>query len=104
LLNQKQVTFGIILPYVWTLVFICLVIISFISVKAGSVIRAENLILLTYIFSPAIFAAGIIISVITMFKSGLSKKVLFALILNIFLLCVWYIFRMPFYIEFNMIS
>jgi hypothetical protein len=104
LLKQQQVTFGIILPYVWTLVFISLVVISFISIKMSFFIRSENLILLTFILSPIVFTVGIIISVITMLKSGLNRNILFAIILNIILLCIWFIYRMSFYIEFNMID
>ena len=104
MLEKKQVTIGIILPYVWTVVFLFLIIISFISSRISYVISAENLVLLTFIFSPVIFLTGIIISLLTMMKSGVSKNVLFAIVLNLFLLIVWFIFSKPFYIEFNMIS
>jgi hypothetical protein len=104
LLEQKQVTFGIILPYIWVFVFICLIMISFVSIKISYVIAAENLILLTFILAPIIFTAGIIISLVTMLKSGLSKSVLFAISFNIVLLIVWFLIRNSFYIEFNMIG
>ena len=104
LLKKKQVTFGIILPYIWIFIFLCLIFISLISSKINYVISVENLILLTYIFSPLIYIAGLFISVITMLKSGLSKNVLFAIGLNAALLFVWFIFQKSMFIEFNMIS
>ncbi len=104
LLKQKQVTFGIILPYIWMFVFVCLIMISFVSSKISSVIAAENLIMLTYLFSPIIFIIGIIISLITLFKSGVSKNILVSIILNLILLIIWFIFRKSFYIELNIIS
>ncbi len=104
MLKEKQVTFGIILPYVWTFVFLCLILIAFASIKISSVIAAENLILLTFIFSPFIYIGGLTISLFTMLKSGVSKKVLFAIELNAALFIFWFIIRKSFYIEFNMIS
>lgn len=103
-LKQKQVTFGIILPYIWTIVFLCLILISFASRRFSSIIAAENLILLTFVFSPFIFAGGLIISLFTIFKSGLNKNVIFAIGLNVALFIIWFIIRKPFYIEFNMIG
>ncbi|MBN2588499.1 MAG: hypothetical protein JXA96_01450 [Sedimentisphaerales bacterium] len=104
MLKQKHVTIGIILPYVWTIVFLLLIIISYVSNKISSIIAAENLIMLSFFFSPGIYITGITVSLITLFKAGLSKNVLFALVLNSFLLIVWFIFRKSFYIELNMIS
>jgi hypothetical protein len=103
LLEEKQVTFGIILPYVWTFVFACLIIISFINRKVSLFMETDKLILLTFIFSPLIFISGIIISFVTMLKSGLRRNVFFAIVFNIVLFILWFVFRMPFYIEFNMI-
>ncbi|MBN1974457.1 MAG: hypothetical protein JW787_12535 [Sedimentisphaerales bacterium] len=104
MLKQKQVTIGIILPYIWTFVFACLIIISFISRTISFFISAENLILLTFICSPFIYITGIVISFVTMLTSGRSRKVLFAIGFNIVLLSLWFVFRKPFYIEFNIIS
>ena len=104
MLKQKQVTIGIILPYVWTIVFLLLIIISYLSSKLSSVIAAQNLILLTFFLSPLVFISGIMISFITIIKSGLSKNTLFAIALNFILLAIWYILSKPFYIELNMIS
>ena len=104
MLKQKQITIGIILPYVWTIVFLSLIIISFVSSQISYVIAVENLILLTFIFSPIIYITGIIISFVTMLKSGVSKNVLLAIVFNFFLFILWFLFRKPFYIEFNMIS
>ena len=104
LLKKNQVTFGIFLPYIWIIVFLCLILISFASSKISSVIAAENLILLTFVFSPFVYLGGLVISLFTMLKSGQSKNVYFAIVLNVALFIFWYIIRKSFYVEFNMIS
>jgi hypothetical protein len=104
LLKQRQITFGVILPYVWIIVFLGLILLSFASRKISYFIAAENLILLTFVFSPFIYAGGLIISLYTMLKSGLSKSALFAVGLNIALFVFWFLISKSFYIEFNMIN
>ena len=104
MIKEKQVTFGIILPYIWMIVFLLLIMISFVSMKISAVIAAENLILLTFIFSPFVYTVGLAISFVTMIKTGLSRNILFAIGLNITLFIIWFIIRKSFYIEFNMIG
>jgi len=103
-LQQKQVTFGIILPYVWAVVFACLIMVGFVSRRISSFIDTESLILLTFIFSPVIYASAIIFSGFTMLKSGVSRNVIYAIIFNIALFSIWFIIRRSFYIELNIIS
>jgi hypothetical protein len=104
LLTNKYVNFVITLPYVWTIVFILLVIMSYISSDISSIIAAERLIPLTFILSPFIYFAGAVISFIYIRKSGINKNILTAFIFNIVLLILWFFFKNPFYIELNFIS
>ena len=103
-LKDKQLTFGIILPYIWIFMFFCLIGISFVSMRISSIIAAENLILLTFILSPLVYITGIFISFVTMLKSGPGKNLLFGIAFNIVLLIVWFIFKNSMYIELNMIG
>lgn len=104
MLNNKSVYFVIILPYVWTIVFVLLVVMSYMSVDISSIIAAERLIPLTFILSPFICFAGAVISFISIKKSGINKNMLAAFIFNIVLLILWFFFKTPFYIELNFIS
>lgn len=103
-LKDKQLTFGIILPYVWIFVFFCLIGVSFVSMRISSIIAAENLILLTFILSPVVYTTGIFVSFVTILKSGLNKSVLLGIGFNIALFIVWFLFKKSMYIELNMMG
>ncbi len=104
MLNNKYVNFVITLSYVWTIVFVLLVIMSYMSGNISSIIAAERLIPLTFILSPFIYFAGAIISFFSIKKSGINKNMLAAFIFNIILLILWFFFKTPFIIELNFIS
>ncbi len=104
MLKNKSVNFVITLSYVWTIVFVLLVIMSYMSGNISSIIAAERLIPLTFILSPFIYFSGVIISFLSIKKSGINKNMLAVFIFNIILLILWFFFKTPFIIELNFIS
>ena len=102
--ERTQVSIGIVLPVIWTVIFVFLVLVSFVSTKIPVAVSAESLILLTFIFSPLIFIIGFVVSLIRLAYSGINRNVLFAIVLNVILFVVWFIIRKSFYIEVEFIN
>jgi apolipoprotein N-acyltransferase len=106
---------GIVLPFVWVGMIVLLILVSFVNIKLSSIISAENLILLTLVFSPVIYVAGATLSIIALVtsssrhrpcrSSGKIKKVAFlAAALNIMLLVCWITCSKSFLMEFELLS
>jgi len=95
---------GAILPSVWLGTAVLLILISFASTKASSIIAAENLILLTLIFLPVVCIIGAVISIIALATSTIKKKPLLATGLNVALLFCWLYLSKSFLMELELIS
>jgi hypothetical protein len=83
---------------------VSLVLLSFISTKASSVISAENLILLTLLFSPIVYITGAAFSIIAVVTSKMRKTAFLAVGLNVALLACWLYFSESFLMEFELLG
>jgi hypothetical protein len=102
--QQKLTVVWVILPIVWVGMVASLILLSFISIKASSVISAENLILLTLLFSPIVYIIGAAFSIIAVVTSKMKKTAFLAAGLNIALLAWWLYFSKSFLMEFELLS
>lgn len=102
--QQKLTSIEVILPSVWVGMVVFLILLSFVSSKASSIVSAENLILLTLLFSPVVYITGAVLSIIALITSKIKKPALWAAGLNIALLACWIIFSKSFLMEFELLG
>jgi len=102
--RQNLALVWIILPSVWVGMVVFLILMSFVSIEASSIISVENLILLTILFSPVVYITGATISIIALVTSEVKKTAFCAAGLNIVLLVCWLYFYKPFMMELELLS